>query len=308
MRKPLNDRWLIPILNPLASGHGVAMALARRLIAAAGADPVVPYAIGDFTLRIPLSHQLPRIRSRYPTYGINQATLTSYLIQKYPDLSAIDVGANIGDTVALWRAVGDFPVLAIEPSKLYLRLLRLNAQALGHVTVQDALIGESDGDARLRIQERRGTARVIPGEQTRRVTRLTSLVAMHPAFHRAKLVKIDTDGSDGQVILGGREWIAEAKPTIFFEFAPLATLGGRRPLLEAVELLLSLGYCSLMFYDNVGEFALTVQASERERIEELYAHALAWGDERYWDVAAFHRDDEDVAIALRSHELRSSRA
>ena len=277
----------------------------RRLVTSVG-DPVVRYAIGDFTLRIPLSHELPRIRARYPIYGTNQAAVAASLLRKYPDLSAIDIGANIGDTVALWRGVGDFPVLAVEPSERYLRLLRLNSAAMGDVTIHPGLIGEADAEAHVKIEESLGTARVVAGDETHRTTRLTSLVKAYPRFLRAKLVKIDTDGSDGEVILGGHEWLATAKPAVFFEFSPFLARGDRRPLLDAVAMLTSLGYGCLMFYDNVGEFALSVRAAESERIEELHAHALAWGDERYWDVAAFHGEDEDVAEELRLNELGRS--
>src|SRR4051812_7386168 len=196
-------------------------------MAALGVDPIVPYAIGEFTLRIPLSHELPRIRARYPVYGTNQASVAASLLGKYPDLSAIDIGANIGDTVAIWRGVGDFPVLAVEPSELYVPLLRLNAVAMGEVTIHEGVIGEDDGEMHLRIEERLGTARVVAGDQSFRVMRLNSLVETYPAFRRAKLVKVDTDGSDGQVILGGRAWIAEAKPAIIFEFSPLPAEGDR---------------------------------------------------------------------------------
>lgn len=300
------NRLLNTIVNAEATGPGTAARVLRKLITSVGIDPIVRHAIGDVTLHIPLTHELPRIRARYPIYGTNQASVAASMLKKYPNLSAIDIGANIGDTVAFWRGIGDFPVLAVEASELYLRLLRLNAPALGDVIVHPGLIGEADAEKELRIEEGLGTARVIAGGQLQRVTRLTSLVSSYPAFRSAKLLKVDTDGSDGEIIIGGREWIADAKPAVFFEFSPSLADHDRQPLLEAVEVLLSLGYGRLLFYDNVGEFALMVHATERERIEELHAHALAWGEERYWDVAAFHYEDEDVAMRLRSDELGRS--
>ena len=297
---------MISILNAMTTGSGRALGRARRMLALARIDPIVPYPIGGVALRIPLSHELPRFRARHPRYGANQASVAAALLEKYPDLSAIDIGANIGDTVAFWRGVGDFPILAAEPSDRYLSLLRLNTSVLGDVTIHPGLIGESDIEAYVAVEERLGTARVVVGDRPCRVTRLTSLVAAYPAFRNAKLVKIDTDGNDGEIIIGGREWIATAKPAIFFEFSPFLADPAKRPLLSAVEALLSLGYGRLLFYDNFGEFVVTVYASERDRIEELHAHALACGDERYWDVAAFHTDDEDVAMSLRLHELRRS--
>lgn len=298
---------LIPIPNAIKTRPGPAADGVRRLIASLGIDPIVSYAIGDVRLRLPLSHELPRIRARYPIYGTNQAAVANALLQKYPDLSAIDIGANVGDTVAFWRGVGDFPVLAAEPSERYVRLLRLNSAALGDVTIHPGLIGEVDVEAEMRIEERLGTARAIAGDEPHRITRLTSLVEEYPRFRGAKLLKIDTDGSDGEVISGGYDWIATAKPAVFFEFSPFLANRSRQPLMDAVAMLVSLGYGCLMFYDNVGEFALTVRAAESERIKELHAHALAWGEERYWDVAAFHDEDEDLAARLRLRELERPR-
>lgn len=302
------NRHLAPILSALTTGYDPVTAGFRKVIAMAGIDPIVTYPIGGVTLRIPLSHELPRIRARYPAYGANQATLAAFLLEKYPSLSVIDIGANIGDTIALWRGVGDFPVLAVEASERYLRLLRSNEPFLGDVTVHPAIVGQADGDAYITTEESRGTARIVAADDRRTVTRLTSLIAARPAFRAAKLVKIDTDGNDGEVIIGGREWIGAARPAIFFEFSPFLADGDGQPLLGAVEVLCSLGYQQLLFYDNTGEFTVTVEASERSRIEELHAHALAWGEERYWDVAAFHEDDRDVAHRLRSRELMRIRA
>jgi FkbM family methyltransferase len=297
----------MPIRNAVKTGHGPAMGVARRVIASTGADPIVEYGIGDVTLHIPLSHELPRIRARYPTYGSNQGSVAASVLEKYPNLSAIDIGANIGDTVAFWRGTGNFPVLAVEPSERYLQLLALNAAVLGNVIVHAGLVGEADRDELVAIEERLGTARVVAGSRPRRITRLTSLVEAYPAFQDAKLLKIDTDGHDSDVIRGGRDWIAKARPAIFFEFAPFLSDPQKRPLLETIETLLSVGYERMLFYDNAGEFALTVHASERERIEELHAHALSWRNERYWDVAAFHGEDQDVAMSLRLLELQRSR-
>jgi FkbM family methyltransferase len=303
---PLIERSLTLLLKAEVTGRSTAVRRVRKLITSTGLDPIVPYRIGDVWVRLPLTHDLPRIRARYPIYGTNQASVAASMLKKYSDLSAIDIGANIGDTVAFWRGVGNFPVLAVEPSELYLRLLRLNASALGDVTVHAGLIGESDAEEELRIEERRGTARAVKGGTPQTVMRLTTLIATYPAFQNAKLLKIDTDGSDGEIILGGCEWIAAAKPAVFFEFSPVLAAAGRQPLLEAVDALLSIGYGPLLFYDNAGEFALMVDASERDRIEELHAHALAWGEERYWDIAAFHSEDEDAAMKLRSRELSRS--
>lgn len=36
--------------------------------------------------------------------------------QKYPDLSLIDIGTNVGDTVAIVRQDAHYPILCVEGS------------------------------------------------------------------------------------------------------------------------------------------------------------------------------------------------
>ncbi|OAI55569.1 hypothetical protein AYO48_03340 [Gaiella sp. SCGC AG-212-M14] len=213
------------------------------------------------------------------------------------------MGANVGDTVAFWRSVGPFPILAIEPTDKFGNVLARNSHRLGSVVIDRSTLGHVDADETTRLSVRHGTARLVSTHSLSSVARLSSVLARHPRFEDAKLLKIDTDGSDGAVVVGAREWLARRRPIVFFEFQPALSRPGTPTLLDAFDVLAESGYAQLAFYDNAGHFALSTSMLERDRVCELHAHADGWGEERYWDVAAFHGDDLDVYEALRGEEL-----
>ena len=64
-------------------------------------DPLVTSDIAGYSLTIPFSHRLPFILKKQPYYSSNLARISKYVKTKYSDLTMIDVGANIGDSVAI---------------------------------------------------------------------------------------------------------------------------------------------------------------------------------------------------------------
>src|SRR5262249_26864144 len=83
-------------------------------------------------------------------------------------------------------------------------------------------------------------------------TTLADVIAEHPAFRDAGLLKIDTDGFDIAILRGAQVWLAAAQPVLFFEydphFWPPVTPDGGRLFGELAEL----GYGPLIAYDNFG--------------------------------------------------------
>src|SRR6266545_3066092 len=63
-------------------------------------DPVITYEIGAGRLSIPLSHDLPLHRAAYPQYSSNLARIAASVAAFSDDFVVIDVGANVGDSLA----------------------------------------------------------------------------------------------------------------------------------------------------------------------------------------------------------------
>ncbi|MBD2129906.1 hypothetical protein NDI39_22750 [Microcoleus sp. ZQ-A2] len=89
--------------------------------------PLISYKIAGFNLLLPFSHQLPFILKTYPLYSSNLARLAKYVKEKYEHLKFIDIGANIGDSIALLRKEAVFPILCIEGDEQFLSALEKNA-------------------------------------------------------------------------------------------------------------------------------------------------------------------------------------
>src|SRR3954466_4260771 len=83
---------------------------ALRLIRHLG-DPAVRISSNGRPIYLPISHDLPLHRSSHPGYSTNLARIAACMAARFDDLAVIDVGANVGDSLALLRSTGDFPVL-----------------------------------------------------------------------------------------------------------------------------------------------------------------------------------------------------
>jgi hypothetical protein len=120
------------------------------------------------------------------------------------------------------------------------------------------------------------------------------------------LVKVDTDGHDFDVLLGGKTVLLRDRPVLFFEFeSRLLHEPDRRP--EAfIDFVFDLGYTACLPFSNYGE-ALSVCMNK----DELFDAARR---EIYLDVLAVAKPEqagtlEQLAVEIgRSYSLRPTPA
>jgi FkbM family methyltransferase len=274
------------------------------------------YAVGRHTILLPAGHVLDTYQAEFPRYDIPLGEIARLVFAKRPLSAAIDVGANVGDTVALIRSFADVPVLCIEGSAEFLPLLRENAGRVGgDIDIVEAYV--SDGTAvidRGKAAQTESTSSVVDalaqddteGVQTRS---LESILSEHPRFASSALLKIDTDGYDYPIIISSSEYLSRARPVVFFEYVTQG-FGEQQEAnsLEAVRTLLDGGYNRFVVYDCYGNFMVT--ACGIETFEELNTYLRSnrlggVGAIRTWylDVCAFHADDQDLFEELHRHEL-----
>lgn len=278
---------------------------ARRLQITLG-DPNVTYRIGRVALKMPLSHQLPYYRTTYPQYSSNIGRIASAVQQKYPDLTMVDIGANIGDTVAIVRVETEIPILSIEGAPAYLALLNENLRTLRDVEIEAAFLDSSPGPLSASLRMSDGTGHLALREEPEAelsVTTLDDVLLRHPRFASSKLTKSDTDGMDCQILSGARRHLMEARPVLFFEYDPDLTARAGADASAVFDLLDATGYRHVLVYENTGDLLLLLDLHDKRLTGDLNAFFSGHNGRRYADLCAFHATDTDLALELHESEL-----
>ncbi len=281
-------------------------------------DPLVTYSVGGFPLSIPLSHQLPFILKKYPYYSLNLVRIARHAKQKYEDLRFIDVGANIGDSIALLRKEVYFPILCIEGDEQFYPILEGNKALFTDVELAKCYVGESTLEIKSLISRDGGTAHINQDanqaslDQTSdvmiKIERLSDVLQERPSFLVSKMIKIDTDGFDCKILRGAIDFLVSAKPIVFFEYDPFFLAQQNDNNLLVFELFRELNYKYLLIYDNLGDLMLSTQTDNSDTLEEIHAYFSGRMGRQYCDICAFHMEDADLFQDVRRSEIQFSKA
>jgi FkbM family methyltransferase len=213
----------------------------------------------------------------------------------------IDVGANVGDSVAIVRGYSDHPVFCLEGEPRFFQLLQNNTVHLPAVEIEQTFIGVA-GDHVSSINTRSGNAQVRLGSAPSRanICTLSEALSRHPRFATAKLLKIDAEGFDCRIIAAEAGFLRRAKPILFFEYDPTSCELLGQQALPVFSQLSSLGYSTILIYQNVGRYFMSLDLGQVDALEDLHHFISDLGG--YCDVAAFHGEDVEIAISLRASE------
>jgi FkbM family methyltransferase len=281
----------------------VAVALKQRFFVS---DAVKKVRIGAFQIFINGTHALPRYLKNNPDYSSNLPRLAKHLTLKYPDLILIDIGANIGDTIALVKTYCDIPIVSIEGNEKYYSILEKNKTLFKNVETFKYLLDEKNHSTKTTLESKDGTAFVKSdtNSETKFIT-LDSFISDYPSFEKAKLVKIDTDGYDLKIIRGGLDFIQKTHPVLFFEFDRYFLTQVHDDGISTLQQLADLGYSAIVFYDNSGRLLVSLSLNNIQAIKQLYQYTYKKrGAFPYYDVCIFHKDDEDIALSFIEQEIK----
>lgn len=255
-------------------------------------DPVIRYRIGGSRLFFPLSSNLPFISHRHPHYAANVGRIAREVQKKYPCLTLIDVGAFIGDTVAMLRQQAQFPILCIEGNKKIFHLLEKNISLFSDVECVNTFLNRQSPQAGSRYWQ--------PVESS---IGLYDILKKYPRYARSKMVKVDTDGYDGIILRKASAFLSSVKPILFFEYDPdlLARQGESADSLWAM--LNKIGYRLALFYEHTGTYILSANLDQTRLLEELHRWLSGYGGHRYFDVCLFAGEDLDLGETIRLGEM-----
>ena len=125
-------------------------------------DPLVKVKIGKYKILMNLSHELPYSLNVNPLYDRALPRICLELGKKNNNPKIIDVGANIGDTVALIMEKTNAEFLCIDGNEEFFPLLKQNTKRYGkNVILEKTYLGNKKQIIKAKINETKGTARLI---------------------------------------------------------------------------------------------------------------------------------------------------
>jgi FkbM family methyltransferase len=201
------------------------------------------------TLLAPPEHALDRYRAAHPLYDRQLPRLAREIEKIAAGELFIDIGANIGDTVALLRLAGcTNPILAVEPSEKFHSFLRVNTASFQDVEIRRAFVGPAG--VRLALDEHRGTAATREPAADSALVDVPTLALAALINRPTALVKTDTDGFDTRVLTSGIDLLKATKPVIWAEAEArsLTAIAEWNQLIEA----LADTYRHVIAFDNFG--------------------------------------------------------
>lgn len=205
------------------------------------------------------------------------------------DAVIAEVGSNIGASLLqmkLARPTARF--VCFEPSARFLPILRRNIEASGwsDVTVEETVLASAVETRRLFTNA--STASVVAADYDGHdflfssSFRTTTLDVYFVRAERLDFLKVDTDGFDYDVLLGGRETLGRLRPILYFEFDRKLIARTGRSAESLLLYLTELGYSQFLVLSNDGE-ALGVGDTKdvlRFANREFYVDLLALPRER----------------------------
>lgn len=280
------------------------------------------HAVGGVRLELPPDHALPDLQAAHPAYD---RFLMHLAAQLQPGDAVVDVGANVGDTVAaLLAGQPALQVLAVEADAGFAALFRRNAQRLAEaypsssVHLREALVAADERPRRLIRGE--GTARAVPAAVDGiRPERLDALVAsIGPGFSASlRLIKSDVDGNDADVLESASPGLMATGPMLYIECDPDRAVDpglARARFASAMHPWREGGLDRLVVFENTGQLRAQAAGRQARDLLELELAALASpagsaGRAHAYVDLLLHgpRHDTIVQLALQSFE-RSLRA
>jgi FkbM family methyltransferase len=265
--------------------------------------------VGNYVLEMPGNN--PQISTYKYDPGANSqlGRLAACIAQKYPSLSVLDIGANVGDTIAIIKTAIELPVIGIEGDDFSFEFLKRNTMPLKNVTLIKTFLGEKIESKKLSMEKSGWNTTLIPNEDKGENIHLKTLDQVlaeeHLQNRTLKLLKIDCEGFDTIIIRGSAKLIREKKPIIYFEYnrSNMDAIG--EDGLSTLLTLGAVGYRKVTLFDNKGRYLMSVDIDQENIMADLHKYAQAENScIAYYDICLFHDDDSDLAQQFIDAENR----
>jgi FkbM family methyltransferase len=219
------------------------------------------YEVGQHVITLPGDHNLPPFQGAHRLYDRFLPVLCSQL----PPVGVIvDVGANVGDTIAAIIQTCTNQIIAIEGYLPYFEILRGNLAVVDldrRVTAIHTLVGSGVQIGSLVADG--GTA-TFHNRGSARMQSLDDVLANW--LDQVVLLKVDTDGWDADVISSGMAMIKASRPMLFWE----GGTSGAIAFESMYEKLAAAEYDLFWIFDNFGNLMLCECGIEELKYVDRY--------------------------------------
>ena len=200
---------------------------------------------------LPPGHLLSLYESVYPKYDKFLPTVIGKIKENEV---IIDIGANIGDTLFRLLNINTRPYYyCIEADNFFFEYLQKNKKSLD-VNIQNKiiLIKTIVGDQLQGYlsETTTGTKSLIESDIGIKSKKLDDII-MEYKIKNIKLIKVDVDGFDYNILFSAINELKNNKPDIFFEYMPLDE-SGKKNYLSLIEKLNEIGYSNWTMLNHVG--------------------------------------------------------
>jgi FkbM family methyltransferase len=268
-----------------------------------GAGHTVDGELYGRRMRMPTEHPLPAILQNYPQYNRPLALAVKALGSAFSGnagLAVIDVGANIGETVAvIEQLTPNVSYLCIEADQDIARICQFNHRDNVLVQTVQCFIGEQEGalvhlqdDGRANPSTKLASqADLNDNSHHGRLMRLDTVARSFAEDHNGlSLIKVDTEGYDFSVLRSGQALLERYRPALYFEWFPELLIGLQEQVWDGFDYLEKLGYKHFVFFSGQGDYYCHLSNPDHFTLTSLASTASQNKALLYFDVFASNEE------------------
>ncbi len=266
----------------------------RKLIVLLFHDPRCRLPIHNHMLYLPSSHALPTYLRECTYYDKLPKRIGQKILELNGQIIGIDVGANIGDSIAAFQISNNDLFLAIEPNPHFAKYLHLNWGTFDNIIISESLCSSDCGEVNGEFNEKNGTASIqtLKGDEKIVCATLDQIIEENPIFSKANLLKVDTDGHDFKVLNGAKKLIRQNQPTVLFECDIFNNDNYMSEVIEVLKLFKEANYAHAILYDNYGYLIGKYSIQNTNRIRDLLLYQSI-STFQYFDILLMNEEYVD---------------
>lgn len=270
------------------------------------------YKIGNFIIKTPYYHTLPINQSLYLNYDKPLINIILNIDKLTKKKTIIDIGANIGDTAILLKNFSDSIIYCIEGNKQYLKYLQQNIFNVKDIIVIDSYVAGRASKNSYVVKNVGGTASLKESNEiSDSIINISPLVKLidNKIFEDVKIIKIDTDGFDFDILLANKNIITTFKPNIYFEYDISFNKNDHYNSIELIEFLVAEKYMFIL-YDNFGNLFDFIYDGVESAFNKLNMYLTFTnkfnGGIYYFDI--FASTDYNLLLSVFNDEIHKNQA